>query len=1176
MEQENLGVLAGLPVTHSSTAQCWVGRAREMAILEAALAASCGGQGQLILLEGEPGIGKTRLLQELAASAGDRGMQVLWGRCYEGEGAPPFWPWIQILRRYLTVSTPETLQAEIGAGAAALALVIPEIRQRLADLPSLPALEPAQERFRFFDSLTTFLQNAARGRPLILIFDDLQWADTPSLLLLQFVAREVPAIPLYLIGTYRDLALDPYHPLTHACAELARIPTQQCLRLQGLSHHEVAHFLALTTGVTPAEPVVTSLHQRTEGNPFFLTEMVRLLMSEDGAAAFCTPQAESRLALPQSVREAIGRRVRPLPPPCQHLLRLASVMGRTFDVETLARVTGRAHVQLVQTLDNAVAAQIITPILLAAGQYRFAHMLFRDTLYADLPAEQRLRGHRQIGEALEARWGCQDALEHGLPSDAIAVAGTESILAVLAWHFFEAMGSNNEGGKALRYAVQAGVHATAMLAHEEAALHYQRALQSLLYTQPRDAAQQCELLLALGSAQMKAGDVPQARSTFLQAARVAQSAEAPALLTRAALGFEKIGVEVGKVDQALVTLLEDTLHVLGEADSAERTRILARLTLELSYAGTSTARRATLSQHAVAMARRIGDPTALAAALHTRLLDLWGPGALQERLATTTEMIQLAEATGDRERHMRGRVERLADLLELGEMRVVDLELAAYLSLAQTLRQPRYLWYGQLMCTTRALMEGQFAEGERLAQQALHLGQRVQPETAVHYLSVQLFWLYREQGRLQALLPSVQRLVTQYPAVPAWRSALATMYCDLGQAEAARSEFVRLAAQDFRDLPYTNSWLMSIALLAEVCAFLSDRSHAVTLYDLLLPYATHNAVIGGDAVGCYGAVARLLGLLATTLQRWEPAVQHFEAALRMHQRMGARPFVARTQYAYAAMLVARNAPGDAAQAQALLAMARTTAEELQMQGLMPHLLEMHSRIPPVLRLDDVPGVVHANASPPRRTAGITPEPGLASQPAENIFRKEGDYWTLAYQGRTCHLKDTRGLRAIAVLLHTPGQEQHVLDILAVLGESQRPARRQERGVGTPGGTQQGSLGATLDTAAKMAYKRRLLDLHATLAEAQRCHDLARAAQAQAEIDWLSSELAAAFGLGGRDRQVGADAERARSTITKAIKAAVHKIRQHHPPLGHHLAIHLKTGLFCQYRLAPGQPTCWTL
>ena len=1175
MEQENLGVLACLPVAPPSTAQCRVGRAREMAVLEAALTASCGGQGQLVLLEGEPGIGKTCMLQELAASAGDHAMQVLWGRCYEGEGAPPFWPWIQIIRSYLTSSSLETLQAEIGAGAAALAQVMPEIRQRLAALPSLPALEPAQERFRFFDSLTTFLKNAAQRRPLVLIFDDLQWADAPSLLLLQFVAREVPATPLCIVGTYRGLALEPHHPLTHTCGELARIPTHQRLHLQGLSHHEVAHFLALTTGVTPAESVVAALHQHTEGNPFFLTEMVRLLMTEGGAATFCMPQVESRLALPQSVREAIGLRLHPLPPPCQHLLQLASVMGRTFDVETLARVTDRAHAQLVHTLDRAVAAQMITPIPAAAGQYRFAHMLFRDTLYADLPTEQRLRWHRQVGEALEERWGYQDTPGYGPLPEAMSTTGTESILAVLSWHFFEATGSNNEGAKALRYAVQAGVHATAMLAHEEATLHYQRALQSLTYTQPRDAAQRCELLLALGSAQMKAGDALQARATFLQAARVAHSIETPALLTRAALSFEKIGVEVGKVDQSLVTLLEDTLRVLGEADSAERARVLARLALELSYAGTATARRATLSQDAVAMARRVGDSAALAAALHTRLLDLWGPGALQERLATTTEMIQLAEATGDSERQMRGRVERLADLLELGEIRTVDMELDAYLSLAQTLRQPRYLWYGQLMRTTRALMEGRFAEGEQLAQQALHLGQRAHPETAVHHFSAQLFWLHREQGRLQALLPSVQRLAGQYPSVPAWRSALALIYCDLGQAEAARGEFARLAGQDFGDLPYTNSWLMNISLLAEVCAFLSDIPHAVTLYDLLLPYATHNVVVGGDAVGYQGAVACLLGILATTLQRWEPAVQHFEAALSMQQRMGARPFVARTQYAYAAMLVARNAPGDAAPAQTLLALAYTTAQDLQMQGLMPHLQDLQSRLPAVLTPGTSPAVVLAKASAPGRAGGTTPEPGLTSPPAENLFRKEGDYWTLAYQGRTCNLKDTRGLRSIAVLLQAPGQERHVLDILAALGEGQRAARRQEAGSNIPG-TPQGNLGAMLDPTAKMAYKQRLLDLRATLADAQRCHDLARAAQARVEIDWLSSELAAAVGLGGRDRQVGADAERARSTITKAIKTAVHKIRQHHPALGHHLATHLKTGLFCQYRLAPGQPTHWTL
>jgi non-specific serine/threonine protein kinase len=275
------------------------------------------------------------------------------------------------------------------------------------------------------------------------------------------------------------------------------------------------------------------------------------------------------------------------------------------------------------------------------------------------------------------------------------------------------------------------------------------------------------------------------------------------------------------------------------------------------------------------------------------------------------------------------------------------------------------------------------------------------------------------------------------------------------------------------------------------------------------------------------------------------------------------------------MLLARHAPGDATQAQTRLELARTIAEDLQMQGLIPYLHDLQNRVPPVGTRATSSDVVITKASAPRRARVTTPELGLTGQPAENLFRKEGDYWLLSYQGSTCHLKDARGLRAIAVLLRAPGQEQHVLDILAALGEGQRAVRRQGHGIDAPG-AQQGDLGATLDPTAKIAYKQRLLDLRATLAEAQRCHDLARATQARAEIDWLSSELAAAVGLGGRDRQVGADAERARSTLTKAIKAAVRKIRQHHPALGHHLATHLKTGLFCQYRLAPDQPTSWTL
>src|SRR5712691_4277294 len=254
------------------TGGIFVGREREMAALRAGLEAALAGHSRLILLVGEPGIGKTWTVHELGSHARRRGAEVLLGRCDEGDGAPSFWPWVQIVRAYIAPRASEILQAEMGAGAAVIAQVIAAVHERLPDLPVPPALDAAPAGFRFFDSMTTFLKNAAHRRPLVLIFDDLHGADKPSLLLLQFLARELSAGPLLVVGTYRDSALHRQHPLTYTLGELVREPGQQRLFLQGLSQREVARFIELTAGVPPAESVVASLYRQTGGNPFFLTE----------------------------------------------------------------------------------------------------------------------------------------------------------------------------------------------------------------------------------------------------------------------------------------------------------------------------------------------------------------------------------------------------------------------------------------------------------------------------------------------------------------------------------------------------------------------------------------------------------------------------------------------------------------------------------------------------------------------------------------------------------------------------------------------------------------------------------------------------------------------------------------------------------------------------------------
>jgi tetratricopeptide (TPR) repeat protein len=403
------------------------------------------------------------------------------------------------------------------------------------------------------------------------------------------------------------------------------------------------------------------------------------------------------------------------------------------------------------------------------------------------------------------------------------------------------------------------------------------------------------------------------------------------------------------------------------------------------------------------------------------------------------EMIRLAEEAGDSERSMRGHIDRIADRLELGDMPAVYEGIDIYTRLVEELRQPRYRWNLTILRTMRALLGGRFAEAELLAMQALTLGQQIENPSAVNFFGVQMFSLCREQGRLHELETAVKNFVAQYAAVPGWRAALASLYSDLGRDVEARSEFERLAANDFTDLPRDNSWLIGATLLAETCAFLADSRSAVLLYELLLPYAEHNVVVG-DAAACNGSASRPLGLLAATLERWPQAAVHFERALCMNMRIGARPFVARTQYEYAAMLLAWGQPEKHEKARALLDSALATAQELDMRGLEGKIqgLGVRGR---VLEGED------------KRQSDTTPTPRevpLSSPQSStpNVFRRDGEHWTLAYRGTVCRLKNAKGLHYLAFLLQHPEQEFLATEMIVIvdgLGMTREPDSR-DRGV----------------------------------------------------------------------------------------------------------------------------------
>jgi DNA-binding SARP family transcriptional activator len=882
----------------------FVGRQRELSELAGALEDAAGGQGRLVLVSGEPGIGKSRLAAELARHARAHGAQVLAGRCWEAGGAPAFWPWVQSLRSYLRVEARDELVSELGPGAAEVAAILPELHELIPGLRPPAAPESEGARFRLFHATAEFLQRASEKRPLVLILDDLHAADTPSLLLLQFLAREIGSMHVLLLAVMRDVDPTPAEPLTAMLAEVAREPITRRVSLAGLAEDEVAEYVRLTAAEIASPELASALYGETEGNPLFVSETVRLLSLEG-----LSPQASGtpRLAIPPTVTDVISRRLGHLSADCNQMLTQASVLGREFALDALERVVAQPEGQFLECVDEATAARAVAEVPGVRGRLRFSHVLVRDTLYDRLGAARRARLHRRAGETLEALYA-RDPGPH---------------LAELAHHFLEASAAGTPG-KAIGYARGAAERAASALAYEEAVRLYQVALQEHGRGEPPDAMVRCELLLALGDAQTRAGDTPAAKETFLLAAGLAgHTGEAVA---RAALGYGgRLLFNVSRDDPRLRPLLEQALAELGQGDSALRAKILARLAGGPLRDEPSRERRASLSEHAVAIARRIGDPALLGYVLDASFLAIWAPDNIGKRRAIAAEMVEVGESTGDLERLFQGHVYRIWTLLELGDLAAVSAEVGIASRIADELRQPAQLWMAAAVRTLCALLEGRFEEAGELIEEAFRLGERTIPWNAAVTRQLQLFALRREQGRLDELEETVKGAAHTHRTYPVWRCVLADLYAQLGRQDDARAEFERLAAGDFTELPFNEEWLLGMTLLADVCTALGDVPRSVRLYQLLLPYRELHAVVVPEI--SLGAVARPLGRLAATAGRFEQATQHFEAAIQLNQRSGARPWTAHARHDYARMLIAR---GDHQNARQQLAHALATYRELQM------------------------------------------------------------------------------------------------------------------------------------------------------------------------------------------------------------------------------------------------------
>lgn len=514
----------------------FVGREAETAELRTMFDGVRRSKGGIALLVGEPGIGKTRTSEELITYARLNGAQVLVGRCYEGEGAPAYWPWIQVIRSYVHERPQELLASEMGSGAQQIAQIVSEVKQLVPGVETPTTTDPDAARFQLFDSVTTFLRNVASSRPLVIFLDDLHWADKPSLLMLEFLSRQISDSKILVLATYRDVELGRQHPLSLTLAAIIREPNARRILLRGLSESDIARYIRLTAGIEHPQQLSKAIFTETEGNPFFVSETVKLLATEKQLEA--DPRGSWSLTIPQGVKEVIGRRLDQLSDGCNEALTIASAIGREFDVAMIEMLSTHPAEELLEAMDEAVSARVIAPI--SGTRYRFAHALIRETLYEELSTAKRLRLHKAAAQALESLSG----------------EDPERYLSELAYHFFEAA-ALGEVTKAVDYSRRAGEKAMRLLAFEEAAVQFDRALQALDVNESGQEVARVGLLLALGRAQTSAGETLAARKTFQEAADHARSSNLSEHLALAALGAGDVWTEAGFVNQDLIDLLEE-------------------------------------------------------------------------------------------------------------------------------------------------------------------------------------------------------------------------------------------------------------------------------------------------------------------------------------------------------------------------------------------------------------------------------------------------------------------------------------------------------------------------------------------------------------------------------------------------------------------------------------------
>jgi len=1145
----------------------FVGRRPELERLEPLLVRSAHGGRQLILLGGEPGIGKTRLARELAVAAHARGSTVLQGRCDE-DLRMPYQPFVEALSHLVEHAADAVLERHVEDHGGELGRLVPALHRRLPTAPPPRAADGDTERYLLFGAVAGLLTAEQNQRPVLLFLDDIQWADVPTLLLLRHLATTDVRMRLTLAATFRSTELDDEHPLAKLLADLHREPDVTRLELEGLGADAVAELARAATGQDLDRAALDAAHtlqRRTSGNAFFVTEILR---NQDATTAHGTTADLLAAPVPNSVRDVLDRRLARLGDGMREALAAAAVIGQEFDLDLVGRMLGEDGLDAIAAaVDAAAEASLVVAPRRPGDRYAFAHGLIVTTLYEGLGPARRARMHWRAATALEEQVATTAA---GEPAARVAE---------LARHWLNAQPADLE--RALRFTRLAGEHAVGQLAPDDGMRWFREGLD--LHDQlhgGRDDTTRLELLVGLGDAQRQAGD-PEFRTTLLEAAALARRLEDGPRLVRAVLANSRGFVSAsGVVDDERLHALEDALDAVGPPDTPERAVLLATLAAELSFSPTDRERRVALSDDAVAVARRLDDPAALSRVLSLRFVTLWMPETLPERLANSDENVAAARRTGDPVAEFHAVHWRAAALVEAGRLTDAARDVDHEAVLADRLGQPTMQWLATYDQGNLDIIAGRLAEAEQHAHEALQIATLSAQPDALSFFTSQLTNIRYEQGRLAELQPLIAQVVSENPGIPAFRAVLALACCEGDLDDEARRLLAHETATRFAELPPDVTWLPGLSIYAEVAAHLQDPAAAEVLYDLLEPWAGQVVYSGISAWGC---VDHHLGAVAGVLARYEDAEAHLRRAAALNAALKAPVWAARTELATARVLLRRDGAGDRERGRALLERAAAAAQRLGSATLARRAAGLlgYEKALSALPIPVMPAAAPPVTAAPVPAVGVPAEgvaPPSASDAPAATLRLEGEIWTVT-GAETVRLKDRKGLQYLATLLERPDVEIHAIDLVG--GPVDAAARgRSDGGAVAPGPdgelvlTDGGDAGALLDAEAKAAYRERLEGLREDLEEAERFHDVERVARLREELDFVGAELARAVGLGGRDRKAGSAAERARVNVTRAIRGAVRAIAEHDARLGHHLERSVRTGVFCVYDPGPPGPDVW--